>query len=1092
MTALVRQIAPDFVTPSGQMAEVSREPLPAGRPGVVASTADSAGRATGAASTGDGPAREPVTVPLARTRVATKGGQQAGIVLGAGIDIFAPHDGTVLASDRVYVGVKGEPGTPVVLYDGATAVDSAQVRVDGVYDFVAVPLARGPHLLRVRAKNSWGGERWDSVAVHVTGLPVQFAASAGPLTLQADGRTVASTKVRVLDAWGVPVVQPAYVTVSAGGAEPMGRDADPSSVGTQVLSDSSGWLMVSLRPGREVRHGELELKSGDATIALPLEILPAVRPLTLTGSGLVGVGASPDAYGAITARGQLDARTSLTLGLDSRRLRDGQDAFGRSVDPLKESEYPILGDASQLETRTASGTWLSARLERGFDWAAFGDLATADFARGLTLAQYGRAVTGLAARVSTGAVTWSGFGSLTAQALRQLQIRGAGVSGPYTLAPDILPGTEHLRIETRDVANPERAVATQALTRFVDYEINYSGGVVLFKQPIPAADGGGNPVFIVATFEAASGGDQRFVAGGRAALDVRRLAGGVRLDSMRIGLTAVSADQAGGGYRLVGGDLRAVRFGGLDASAEVAYAERGDSAGFGTLARVGYRLFNGAWTIGAGYMRIDREFTNPANVALQPGLTEVNLKSGLRLGATELRAEHSSQQFTLQGIERERSRVSLVQPLLRDVQLDAGVTNEQVAGALVTGLGLSEATTADLKAKWVKDQHLQLWTEARRHLSLDGQELAPDFWGVGGAYHLSPAVALEAGQRFVSRPDSQTRYSISSVGVRAGVGHGTEAWGSYQLSGGINGAGNAALVGLRNRLQLGSDLAVNVMFERRMGVGSASVTDPVRALPFLQPEDDYWSFGAGMELLPAHAPYRLSARGEYKDGLLQSSRLATVVGDVSFDASLALLTRQQFSQNALPGAPLSRQLSSLWGLAFRPAHSDRLNMLAKFQWTDARNPIGGGVLVSQGVEQRAIAAAEMIWTPAPQLEVGTRYAMRRTETQGVYPDGAPQALVAWADYVGSRLNVTLSPWMSVRGDGRLLIERSSGATRWDASPTLALRPVTGLEIATGYRFGDLTDPDFSVRGGHGVFVTLSATLTEKLFPTAAAFWRARF
>jgi hypothetical protein len=94
----------------------------------------------------------------------------------------------------------------------------------------------------------------------------------------------------------------------------------------------------------------------------------------------------------------------------------------------------------------------------------------------------------------------------------------------------------------------------------------------------------------------------------------------------------------------------------------VAYAERGDSAGFGTLARVGYRLFKGAWTIGAGYMRIDREFTNPANVALQPGLSEVNLRSGLRLGATELRAEYASQQFALQGIDREHSHVSMVQP----------------------------------------------------------------------------------------------------------------------------------------------------------------------------------------------------------------------------------------------------------------------------------------------------------------------------------------------------------------------------------------------------------------------------------------------
>src|SRR5207247_2162924 len=110
------------------------------------------------------------------------------------------------------------------------------------------------------------------------------------------------------------------------------------------------------------------------------------------------------------------------------------------------------------------------------------------------------------------------------------------------------------------------------------------------------------------------------------------------------------------------------------------------------------------------------------------------------------------------------------------------------------------------------------------------------------------------------------------------------------------------------------------------------------ALPFLQTAADYWSAGAGLELLPKGAPYRLSARGEYKDGALQSTRLATVAGDVAFDASLALLTRQEFSQNARSGAPLSRRLSSLWGLAFRPAHTDRLNMLAKFQWTDDRNP----------------------------------------------------------------------------------------------------------------------------------------------------------
>ncbi len=1035
------------------------------------------------------PAAETVVVPPARTAADRAAEARTSLVRGPGVEIFAPADGTVLGTDRVYVGVKAERGATVVLYDGAAAIDTAPVRIDGVVDFIAIPLTRGPHRLRAQMKNSWGTERWDSIAVHVTGLPAKFAVSASRLTLVADGHTVSATNVRVLDAWGVPVVQPAYVTVSATGAEPMGPDADPSSVGLQRLSDSAGWLVVSLRPGRAVRRGVLELKSGDAKATVPLEVLPEVRPLTITGSGMVGVGASPDAYGAITARGRLDERTSLTLGVDSRRLNDGQDVFGRSADPLAEAQYPILGDASQLQTRTASQTWVSARLERGFDWAAFGDLSTTDFASGLSLAQYRRAVTGLAAHVTTGAVTWSGFGSLTSQSLRQLQIRGAGISGPYQLAADMLPGTEYLRVETRDLQNPERAVATLSLTRFVDYEIDYTSGVVLFKLPIPAADAYGNPVFIVATFEAGAGGEERLVAGARAALDVRSLAAGLRVDSLRIGITAVNAEQAINSYRLVGGDVRVMRFGALDVGAEIAYAEQGDSTGFATSAKASYRMLDGALSVGAGYMQVGREFTNPSNLALQPGLIDENLKAGLKLGGTELRAEHSRQDFELVGIGREHTRVGILQTVGSGLQVDAGVASDQVSGS---GPAASDVTAGELKAKWGATPKLHLWAEGRRHFSLSGPDFLPDVMGVGGTYQVAPTVALEASQRYVSRSDSLGNYAISSIGVRTDMGHGTQAWGSYQLIGGASGASNAAIIGLRDRMQLSPDLAVNVLFERRVGVGRASIADPVRALPFLQTEDDYWSAGAGLELLPKGAPYRLSARGEYKDGALQSTRLATVAGDVAFDASLALLTRQQFSQDARSSAPLSRRLSSLWGLAFRPAHTDRLNVLAKFQWTDERNPLGAGVLLSQGVERKLIGAAEMIWTPVPTLEIGTRYAMRRTQADGVYPDGTPRTLTAWADYVGSRVNVALRPWLSVRADGRLVVERTSGATAWDGAPVLAFQPVSGLEVATGYRVGNLNDPDFSVRGGHGMFVTLSATLTEKLFPTAADFWRRRF
>ncbi|MEO8089482.1 MAG: hypothetical protein ABI703_04210, partial [Gemmatimonadales bacterium] len=95
-------------------------------------------------------------------------------------------------------------------------------------------------------------------------------------------------------------------------------------------------------------------------------------------------------------------------------------------------------------------------------------------------------------------------------------------------------------------------------------------------------------------------------------------------------------------------------------------------------------------------------------------------------------------------------------------------------------------------------------------------------------------------------------------------------------------------------------------------------------------------------------------------------------------------------------------------------------------------------------------------------------------------------------YAGANLNLDVTNWLAIRGDGRLLIERTSGTQRWDAAPSIALRLINGIEIAGGYRFGDLRDPDFSVRGGRGLFLTMSASITERQSPTAAGFWRSRF
>ena len=72
---------------------------------------------------------------------------------------FTRQSGTILPSDRLYVGVRGEARAPIALFDGDSLIAEAALRIDGVHDFIAVPLRPGPHLLRIRMESSWGQDR---------------------------------------------------------------------------------------------------------------------------------------------------------------------------------------------------------------------------------------------------------------------------------------------------------------------------------------------------------------------------------------------------------------------------------------------------------------------------------------------------------------------------------------------------------------------------------------------------------------------------------------------------------------------------------------------------------------------------------------------------------------------------------------------------------------------------------------------------------------------------------------------------------------------------------------------------------------------
>ena len=162
---------------------------------------------------------EPVRVAAERTEAARAAEKRREFLDGPAVQIFAPVDGAVLATDRVYIGVRGERGTAVELFDGDLLIKKGTTRVDGVIDFISIPLKAGSHRLRVRMQNSSANERWDSIAVHVSERPAAFALAPSKISLIADGTTVQNVRIRVLDLSGIPVVNHPLITVAATGVE---------------------------------------------------------------------------------------------------------------------------------------------------------------------------------------------------------------------------------------------------------------------------------------------------------------------------------------------------------------------------------------------------------------------------------------------------------------------------------------------------------------------------------------------------------------------------------------------------------------------------------------------------------------------------------------------------------------------------------------------------------------------------------------------------------------------------------------------------------------------------------------------------------
>ncbi|MBI4712195.1 MAG: PQQ-binding-like beta-propeller repeat protein [Planctomycetes bacterium] len=325
--------------------------------------------------------------------------------------------------------------------------------------------------------------------------------------------------------------------------------------GTIVTTDKEGRFHIpGIYPGRHLlklqRYNSrpqlvnitegLLVKANFAVNSLePINIRPVSEPEPFTIVGLADgeigqsrirrdVAAAPradrdnDTYAegriAYYIKGDIRDKFKITSSFDTLRNPSRQGGTIRNqamryIDPDK--YYLTYGDESTVSfdaTNTQGPFYLFMEslpaAKMGQSNLLIGNYATA--ITGTELAVYNRSLYGGKLEVKTNKLEVKAFGAAAHHLPAHNELRATGGSFYYLKHKDIIDGSEQVRVETRDKITHLTRSSSSA-TRGADYEIDYSNGRIVFKEPIGSVVSSdsiisgnilnGDPVYILVDYE---------------------------------------------------------------------------------------------------------------------------------------------------------------------------------------------------------------------------------------------------------------------------------------------------------------------------------------------------------------------------------------------------------------------------------------------------------------------------------------------------------------------------------------------------------------------------------------------------------------
>lgn len=1087
-------------------------------------------------STQPGVARTDVPEPVS-DRVAAAGERDWFADGKADISWLFPEPDHNPRAPAVRVAIRHLPGQKLTLFANGTPVDPVAFdgsRTEAAQRFAVsmwrgVPLGDGTTHLTAEVRGS------DGALVTTLSRDVHFVRTAARAqylpeksVLVADGVRRPVLAVRLIDRDGRPVHAGTVgdIAVSAPYATAMEIDAEQARALTGLgrakpvwhVTGDDGIAYIALAPTTVSGAVTITFSFRDRDTVRSQQVEtwlePGARAWTIVGLAEAGVDRAglaghieaieradkirADGRIAFYAKGRILGKWLLTLAYDSAKRREDQRLSG-AIDP--NTYYTIYADRSERRFDAASTRKLYVKLERRQFYALFGDFETG-FGE-TDLGRYTRTATGFKAEARGRRLAASGFAARIATRHRRDEIQGNGLSGPYALASrDVLANSEQIVIEVRDRLRSERIMDRRALTRFVDYEIDYAAGTIRFSAPVLSRSSDLNPQFIVADYEVDRDDSGALNGGARVRYDGK---GG----ALRIGATVLHDDGDQGRTDLIATDLRLRLARDTEIRAELA-ASRGNRSLSGAANSQPGQSSGMAWQVEVEHH--DRRFDLLGYARQQDlgfGLGQQNgAERGRRKIGADLRAKVTEQLSATASVWNDASLVDATTRRAAQLRLDyrGARTDFRIALAhaedrLANG-GAAVSTLIEGGAtQRLFDNRLELDASSSLALGNAGSIDFPQRHRAGARFALNDSVTLVGTYELAhgDKIDART----------ARLGFDLKPWAGGRITSSVSdqmlseyGRRSYAAYGLAQSFELGKHWTIDATIDGNRTLGGI---DPATVVTVAQPVASGGFVGNGATLTEDFTALTLglgyrggrwssTARAEYRLGSLGDRAALTLgllrqLGEGQALGGLATWSRVQVGGTTTSVAnvavsaasrPASRQVAFLAKLEYR---ADSVSGAVR----GATAP-GGGVLLVTGDARsgRLLGSLSYDWAPYgrdetglyQRSEIGIFLAARYTSDRIASYDLRGVTAVAGLDG-----HLGLADWLEVGVHATARGDLDGGTLAYAVGPVIGLRPAANMLVTAGWNFSGFADRDFAAERSthHGAFLTARLKFDQTRF-----------